>query len=387
MDQNKVTAPPHKVGYQNSKELTIMLIGSVGKMRSFKISRRFIWYMSLFFILYIAISLIVFFLFFNLHTAHQEQTNELLNLQSELNSNIKAMEQKELYIKGLEDFYYAAQKKVEEKTDADLTLKKTPEPGRSKADIPAKKKSKEVAKKDVEEKTDTGVTRKSAPEPVSPAVNVTAETKKVTPGNEVQQKTADTNISEEKFPVSSGTSAVIPAETKDQDTSGENVKDTTDAGAIPAPPPVQISPDTDISGEEKTTAQDLLGSVESYMEIRDVKFQKNDTKLIFDFRLVNTLADDKSAEGYVHIIVMNKDKECPPEWNSAYNRLKDGFPIDYKHGQQFIIQRFRPYQRQYDIIPDSELPSYIRILVYDQSGQKILEKEFPVADEPENVTS
>ena len=84
---------------------------------------------------------------------------------------------------------------------------------------------------------------------------------------------------------------------------------------------------------------------------------------------------------------MNKEKACPPEWNSSYNKLADGFPVDFKHGQQFIIQRFRPYQRQYEKNPDSELPSYIRILVYDRSGQKILEKEFTITDETDNAPS
>ena len=116
-------------------------------------------------------------------------------------------------------------------------------------------------------------------------------------------------------------------------------------------------------------------------------FRRVDSELILDFKMTNNLAEQNPAEGYVHILVMDKDKECPAEWNQAENRLSNCYPVDYQSGQQFLIQRFKTYQRRFKISPDSELPSFIRILVYDRSGQKILEKEFTITDETDNAPS
>ena len=345
LDPFPVNTPPVKNGYQSSKELTIMLIGSVGKMRSFKISRKLILCLSLFFFIYIAISIVLFYLYFDLFTARKDQSNEIHNLKAELGEKTRILEQKELYVKGLEDFYYAAQKRAEEKTDAEITPNKTPESKSTKATSNSEKKSKDPAKKSIEEKADTGATGKS-PEQMSQTVKA-------------------------------------PAEEKNQKSAVNEIQERAETAITPEP----ITSETNLSGETEKPASDLIEGADAYIEVRDIKFQRTDARLTLEFRLVNMLADEKSAEGYIHILVMDKDKECPPEWNSAYNKLTDGFPIDFKHGQQFIIQKFRPYQRQYEIIPDSELPSFIRILVYDRSGQKILEKEFPVTDESENVPS
>jgi hypothetical protein len=264
----------HKVKNERGsrKELTIMLIGSVGKMRSFKISRKLVLYILIFLLVYIAVSLVIFYLYFDMFAALRSQSNKLQRLEAELGDKTRELEQNKLYIKSLEDFYNSVQKGQKEKTDADITRK-----------------------------------RDSAP--VSPEVN-------------------------------------IPGKTEDH-------------------------------------APAATEAVKDYVEVSDIKFRKTDSVLTLDFKLSNMLAEEK-AEGYIHIILMNKDKEYPPEWISAYNTLSDGIPVDYKHGQQFLIKNFRPYQRQYKKNPGLELPAFIRILVYDPAGRKILEKEFPVTGESVN---
>ncbi len=109
-------------------------------------------------------------------------------------------------------------------------------------------------------------------------------------------------------------------------------------------------------------------------------FRRVNSELILDFKMTNNLAEQNPAEGYVHIIVLDKDKECLSAWNQTESRLSNCYPADYRSGQQFLIQRFKTYQRRFKISPDSALPSFIRILVYDRSGKKILEKEFPVTN-------
>ncbi len=345
LDTDPVNTPPVKDGHQSSEELTIMLIGSVGKMRSFKISRKLIRYTSILLFLYIIASLLVFYLYFDLYSANKAQSNSLKNLEAELSDKTKTLEKNKLYIKGLEDFYNASKKGIEGKTDEGVTLKKSSQTSRPKATDSDRKKSKEAAKKEIEKKADTGGALKKTPDPGRP-----------------EEKKAEETISKEKE---------IKADT------GTVQKE------IPEPPgPETKTPD-------KTETQDIVReeAVKDPMEVREIQFKRTDSDLTLDFKLANRLAEQKAVEGYIHIIVMDKDKECPPEWNSSYNKLTDGFPVNYMHGQQFLIQRFRPYQRQYKTNPDSELPFFIRILVYDRSGQKILEKEFPVTDESENDQS
>ncbi|MGD9160448.1 MAG: hypothetical protein PVG39_18675 [Desulfobacteraceae bacterium] len=308
-----VETPPVKDRSLDSKELTIMLIGSVGKMRSFKISRKVISYTLVFFSVYIVVSLLIFYLYFDLYATHKTQSINLEKLEAELSDKTKILDKNKLYIKGLEDFYNNTREGTEGKEDTGTGVKKAPAPKSAKVSVPRETKSKKPAPGEMEEKADSGAAAKKAPEPDSPKVN-------------------------------------IPDETKSQDTvAKKDVKDS--------------------------------------MEVKDISYQRTDSELTLNFKLANKQAEQNIAEGYVHIIVMDKNKECPAEWNNPYNKLSDGFPVDYKHGQQFLIQRFRPYQRKYKTNPDSERPSFIRIIVYDRSGQKILEKEFPVTDESANDPS
>ena len=293
VDPNPIDTPPAKSGSPGDKELTVMLIGSVGKMRSFKISRKVILYASIFFLIYFVISILIFYLYFELYTTHRVQSKNLQNLEAELHDKTKTLEQNKLYIKGLEDYRNTVQKELEDKGD-------------------------------------TGTAREKSKDKGKPPAGKPVETEKLP---ETSEQTSGKPVETEKQPEAS-----------------------------------------------KQTA-------ENSVEIRDIVFRRVDSDLILDFKLANRVADEGPAEGYIHIIVMDKNKECPEEWNYLHNKLSNCFPLDYRQGQQFLIQNFRSYQRQFKISPDSELPSFIRILVYDRSGQKILEKEFPVVDASANETS
>ena len=306
LDPDPIKTPPVKDRYPSKKELTIMLIGSVGKMRSFKISRKLIMFTSIFFLIYIVFSLFIFYQYIDLYFIHKTQSEDMQNLVAELSDKTKDLERKKLLIKVLEDSWKGVDEKSETKTAKEGPPKKNP----PKINVSSKKKSQETAQKELEKKAENmGATIKETSELSKPEV-------------------------------------------------------------------------TPVKTEEPTPV--LNESVEGSMEVKNIEFQRTDSELTLNFKLTNKLAEQKTAEGYIHIIVMNKNKECLSEWNNSYNRLSNGFPVTYNHGQEFIIQNFRPYQRKYKTNPDSELPAFIRIIVYDRSGQKILEKEFPVTDESSN---
>ena len=195
-------------------------------------------------------------------------------------------------------------------------------------------------------------------------------------------ESADAGITGKKTPEPRIPEVLVPDAKKTERTVPKKIEEKTDDGTIR-----KETPETKTSGEAENQDAIPKGAVDDSMEIKDIQFKRTDSDLTLDFKLTNMRAEQKAAEGFIHIIVMDKDRQCPPEWNSAYNKLSDGVPVDFKHGQEFLIQRFRPYQRQYKPDPDSELPSFIRIIVYDRSGQQILEKEFSVTDESANDQS
>ena len=274
LDPNPVNTTPAKYVSLSSKQITVMLIGSVGKIRSFKISRKLILYASIFFLIYIIVSLLIFYLYFDLAATYSAQSKKLEAQETELRDKTKSLEQNRLYVKGLEDYINTLRGETKD-TD------------------------------------DTG-------------------------------KTRDKPIQEDRPP----------------------------AGA----PRVM----------EQTTTEQTKEAGKMHVDVRDIVFRRVDSDLILDFKIANNLSEQSPAEGFIHIIAMDENKECPSEWNYAHIKLLNGFPVDYQSGQQFLIQRFKPYQRKFEISPDSELPSYIRILAYDRSGQIILEKEFPVTNGSSN---
>jgi hypothetical protein len=274
---NPVTASQVKEKAPDCKEYTIMLIGSIGKIHSFKISRKSLIYILGFFSLYMMISVIVIYLYFGLYGEHRKQSVAIKGLESALDEKEKAMDHNKLYIEGLEDY-----------------IKN--HPGESE-------------------------------------------------NRENSDKAQDTDIKQ-----------AVNSPDKEKVTAGDK------------------------AGPEKTAPANPV-------DVKDVKFRIDKPGLLVEYKLENNLADKGPAEGYIHIIVQDKNGEFPPEWNKASNSLKNGMPLNYKNGQEFSIQRFKTYQRQYKMLSDFELPSLIRILVYDRTGQKILEKEIPVVDVPSNDQS
>lgn len=115
-----------------------------------------------------------------------------------------------------------------------------------------------------------------------------------------------------------------------------------------------------------------------WVQIEDFIIEGESSGLSVDFKLVNAKRGDDAMEGYIHIIAMDEKKEPYPEWNYSKDMLKDGLPLNFRRGQPFLIQRFKPYHRTYSKNSNSELPSSIKVLVYDRSGSLLLEKKYNI---------
>ena len=245
------------------KHFTIMVIRSVGRIRSFKISKRLVFLLLIFILIYLVISLYVINDYMNLRYLYNLQSERLNILENDNAKSEKALLQTKQHIAILEDY-------VE--------------------DMQVQQGQKNISSKDA--KTETAVV------------------------NRIAENLHDKNKIEEQ--------------------------------------------------QSKT------------MGVEDFIVREQNSEMSVDFKLVNTLPNESAMEGYIHIIASDNKGNLFPEWNYTENMLKDGLPVNFRRGQPFLIQRFKPYHRIYVYNSNSELPSTIRILIYDRSGKQILENEYKV---------
>ena len=259
-DQKEI--PPLRGIPLKTKYLTIMVMRSVGKMYSFKISRRLIFWSSLFFIAYFIISLYIINSYIDLKYLYDFQRKRVESLETGNMKTKRNLLRTTEHVTVLEDYIQTIQEQ------------------RSKESIQ-------------EQKRETGT-------------------------EAVERNAEDVYVKEEK---------------------------------------------------EKSS---------QIAQIKDLVIKEESSGLSLDFKLSNAKPGEEAMEGYIHIIAMDNKKDPCPEWNYSKDMMKDGHPSNYRRGQPFIIQRFKPYHRLFNVNSNSELPSSIKVLVYDRAGSLLLEKEYHI---------
>jgi hypothetical protein len=115
------------------------------------------------------------------------------------------------------------------------------------------------------------------------------------------------------------------------------------------------------------------------VSIEDLVIQKQGSRMLVSFKLVNVQPGDSTVGGYLHILARGKHSDSPKEWAYPQGKVVNGFPENYRSGQVFTIQRFKPIQGRFNLGQSLESPSSVRVLIYDQSGAIILQKDFEVS--------
>ena len=136
--------------------------------------------------------------------------------------------------------------------------------------------------------------------------------------------------------------------------------------------------------ETKNTEQDDKGELKSekIVDTQDIIIQKEGSLITVDFKLVNLQSGENALAGYIHIIAESRNIDPPNVWTYPKEKLENGYPISFRKGELFIIKRFKPIHGRIDLLSTNIPPSLIRVIVYDQSGKLILEKEFEVSNTP-----
>jgi len=117
------------------------------------------------------------------------------------------------------------------------------------------------------------------------------------------------------------------------------------------------------------------------VDIKDMVIQKLNARVIVSFKLVNIQPGESSVGGYIHVIATGRDANPSQEWTYPTEKLKNGAPLNFRRGLPFLIQRFKPYNCFFNADSNSQLPTAIKIMAYDQAGVLTLEKEFEVSNE------
>ena len=146
-----------------------------------------------------------------------------------------------------------------------------------------------------------------------------------------------------------------------------------DINPVPAKPVIQ---------EETFGSPDEADPVEPVVEIRNLTTKRRGEGLSVTFRLVKTMPDRNQVKGYIFMIAANSESDPPQLWTHPRAALKNGEPINYKRGQFFKVRNYRIIRGKYFLDSETETPSVLKILVYDESGELILKKEFSIEKAP-----
>ena len=126
---------------------------------------------------------------------------------------------------------------------------------------------------------------------------------------------------------------------------------------------------------------DKAPRAQELLSVEDLAIQRQGSRMLVRFKLVNMQPGDSSVGGYLHLLVRRKQSDPPKEWAYPQGKVVNGFPENYASGLLFTIHRFKPIQSRFNLGRSLESPSSVRVLVYDQSGAIILQKDFEVSSE------
>ncbi len=279
MEPTESEIPSVKKKPHDEDRLTIMIIRSLGRVRSFKISPHIVFWAILFFILYIPFSVFIINNYIELRRANRTQSGKIAQLEKEVIKGQKNLRRFQQHVTLLEDY-----------------IRHIEEPQK-----PQREKSAPPKNEDTKEK-----------------------------------------VASRKVEIIRGATVISDAES-------------------PA-----------VESEEELKP---IGAV----DIEDMVIQKEGERMSVEFKLINKNPGETAVGGYIHLIAIGNDPNPPPEWTFPRVQLEEGIPVNFRRGQLFLIQRFKPVHGRFYLTPNSESPTALKVLVYDQSGLLILEREFEVS--------
>jgi hypothetical protein len=112
------------------------------------------------------------------------------------------------------------------------------------------------------------------------------------------------------------------------------------------------------------------------VSVEDLVMKKQGGTLEIHFKIVNLLPGNATVGGYVHLAAKGEGGTVRPEWTYPQVNRVEGLPESFRRGQMFLIQRFKPMEGKLPVGLGPDAPTLLEILVYDQAGGIMLQKEY-----------
>jgi len=132
---------------------------------------------------------------------------------------------------------------------------------------------------------------------------------------------------------------------------------------------------------EKTTVAVLPEKITKepqVVDVTDMVIQREGAAMSISLKLANIQAGEGPAGGYIHLIASDKRSAVQKEWSYPQEKIEKSMPVNYRKGQIFLIQKFKQIHARINLGSPAETPSSIKVLVYDHSGEIILQKEMDI---------
>ena len=122
-------------------------------------------------------------------------------------------------------------------------------------------------------------------------------------------------------------------------------------------------------------------SLKEPIDIQDVAITKEGSLVTTGLKLINNYKGAKKIGGFIHILVVADSIDPPQIWTYPREQIQDGLPVDFRKGKYFIMKRFSSIKGHIYLVPEGPPPSTVKVLVYNQAGEIVLERGYEVKDE------
>jgi len=251
--------PPAKKNRAHERSLTLMVMGKVGKVRSFRLSRRLLFCAILFFAAYLPFSAYLVNRYIELSHRDETRQDKIALLEKELSRSANALSRSSEHILFLEDYIFQMKDRDEQ------------------ASQPAKAQAKKA--------------------------------------DHVAGRTPDTEV-----------------QAKDQ----------------------------------------------AMVSVEDLVMAKQGGALEVHFKIVSLLPRDTALGGYIHLTAKGEGGAGRPEWTYPQVKRVEGLPENFQQGLMFLIRSFKTMEGKLPVGSGPDAPTMLEILVYDQAGGIMLQKEYQI---------
>lgn len=154
-----------------------------------------------------------------------------------------------------------------------------------------------------------------------------------------------------------------------------------DPSKIPAERPkktakTQLPPGENGTATDQSKMPAESGIQKPIVSIKDLKINRRGVNLSVNFKLARASSSRTPIRGYIFIVAVDRSTDPPQLWPSPKTVFENGMPVNPEKGQAYKIRNFRRIRAKWSFESVEKIPSDLRILVYDRSGDLLLKEDY-----------